>query len=172
MLNISETYNKEIDQKMQKIFKSTETIKKQEQKRIKEIQNRKFSQFKSHDLNISKIKENIQKIKLKEKTKFDNVKDRIENLNRSYYERQDGLYKQLCDKYRKQKENRNSLMKYDQFFHKRKLSFDRFSENSFNLDTIGKSPNLKGNIIKYQYMQNTKSAEKNKSLNVSRESIK
>jgi hypothetical protein len=170
MLNISNTINKEIDEKMKKIFKSTEMIKKQEQKRLNEIEKRKLNQYTSYHINIVKIKENIQKVKQKEKIKYGNVKDNIEFLNRSFNEKQDSLYKKLSDKYKKQRENRNSFMKYDQFFHKRKLSFDRFSENSTVLNTLNKSP--RGNIIKFQYMQNTKSLEKNKSLNVSRESLK
>lgn len=170
MLNISNTINKEIDQKMKKIFKSTEIIKKQEQKRLKEIENRKLTQFTNFQINISKMKENMQKIKQKEKIKYESVKDNIEFLNRSFDEKRDSLYKQLSDKYRKQRENRNNFMKYDQFFHQRKLSFDRFSDNSNSLNTLNKSP--RGNIIKFQYAQNTKSFEKNKSLNVSRESLK
>lgn len=170
MLDISKTINKDIDEKMQKIFKSTETIKKQEQKRLKEIENRKLSQFTSYHLNISKIKENIQKIKKKEKTKFKNVKENIEYLNRCFSEKQNGLHMHLSDKYRKQKDNRKSFMKYNEFFQRRKLSFDRFSENSVSIGILGKTP--KGNIGKFQYMQNTKSLEKNKSFNVSRESLK
>jgi len=170
MLNISKIINKDIDEKMKKIFKSTEVIKKQEQKRLKEIEKRKLNQYTSYHINILKIKENIQKIKQKEKLKQGNVKDNIEFLNRSFNEKQDSLYKQLSDKYKKQRDNRNSLMKYEQFFHKRKMSFDRFSENSVVLNTHNKSP--RGNIIKFQYMQNTKSVEKNKIFNVSRESLK
>lgn len=169
-MNISNTINKDIDEKMKKIYRSTEFIKKQEQKKLKEMENRKLSQFTSYHINISKIQENITKIKQKEKFKRENVKENIDHLNRSFVEKQDSLYKQLSDKYKKQKERHKSLMKYDQFFHKRKLSFDRFSENSVVINTLNKSP--RGNIIKFQYMQNTKSVEKNKSLNVSRESIK
>jgi hypothetical protein len=155
---------------MKKIIKSTEIIKKQEQRRFKEIENRKLTQFTSYHINISKIKENINKVKEKEKNKRENMKENIEHLNRSFVEKQDSLFKQLSYKYKKQKERQTSFMKYDQFFHQRKLSFDRFSENSFVLGTLDKSP--KGNIMNNQYMNNTKFLEKNKSLNVSRESLK
>lgn len=170
MLNISKTIHNDFDEKMKKIKKSTEFIRKQELKRLDDIENRKLNQFTRHSYNISNIKDNIKKIQQKEKIKLLNVKENIDHLNRSFIEKQDTLYKKLNDKYKKQQEIQRKTIKYEEFIHRRKLSFDRFYENSFNNTKINNSRNKE--IMKFQHYHNSKSIERNKILNTSRENIK
>jgi len=172
MNNISKSIHKEIDEKMKKIIKSTEIIKKQEEKRIKNIENRKLNQYTSYYYNISNINEKIRKIHEKEKVKFVNVKENIDHINRTFNERQDSLYNQLNEKYRKQRENKKSHIKFDEYIHRRKLSLDRFNENTFILSKHYNNNPRNGDIMRFQHSQNIKSVEKNKSLNVSREGLK
>ena len=170
MLNISKKINEEIDEKMKKIHKSTEMIKEQEHKRIKDIEARKLDKFIAHHYNIINIKENIKKIYEKEKFRYSNVQENLEDKNKSLVKNQDNIYRKLNQKYKKQKEDTKSKVRYEEFFHRRKISFDRFNENSFIINHLNNS--RYDNIIKSQHYRNSKSVERNRSLNTSRDSIR
>ncbi len=157
---------------MKKIYQSSELIKKKEQLRLKDIENRKFKQFSSHYYNVANIKEKISDKKKKEKVKYETFKDNISHINRSYYEKNEDLFNKLSDKYKKQIDNKNAYQRFIGFIHKRKISFDRFNENSFNLSLNRINSSMNQDIMRFQHQQNSKSFIRNKSLDVSREYIK
>lgn len=170
MLNISKTIHNEIDEKMKKIHKSTEMIKKQEQLRLKEIEARKLDKFTTHYYNISNIKENLKRIYEKEKLRYSNVQENVDHINKSLIEKQDKMYTNLSQKYSKQRERQKINSRLEEFLHKRKISFDRFNENSFILSQLNNS--RQEDVIKSQHYRNSRSFERNRSLNTSKDSIR
>lgn len=170
MLNITKTINHEIDKKMKKINKSTEMIKKQELLRKKEIESRKLNKFTTHHYNITNIKENIKKIHEKEKIRYANIQENVDYINKSLIERQDSIYSKLSQKYQRQRENTKSNSRFEEFLHRRKISFERFNENSFVISQVNNSRH--DDIFKSQHYRNSKSVERNRSLNTSKESIR
>ncbi len=170
MLNISKTIQNEIEEKMTKIKKSTEMIKKQEQLRLKEIERMKFHKFTSQHYNLTNIKDNIRKIHEEHKSKYAHVMENVDYINKSFIEKQHEVNGKLSQKYQKQQENQKSKPRFNEYLHKRKISFERFNENTFILSQFNGSKN--DDIIKSQHYRSSRLVEKNRSMNTSKDSIR
>lgn len=167
MLNIRKTMHNQLDQKIRKIQSSAEMIHKKEQRKIKEIESRKLTQYANSQINMTQIKEKLKLIKDKKQIKYENVLHKINQLNGSFLQKQKDFVKNLQEKNRKIQEIKKLNTRIEDFISKRHVSLGRVSDNSIILNEFRKSRN--NIIVKNHLHHSSRSNEKNRSAEHSNE---
>ena len=166
---IQETFQKRVEDKMKKVYESTDIIKKIELKKYKERENKKIDQFEGIYYNLQKIKQNFDEKKSKEKKKNLEVKENLQDLAEEQNIKSTDLSNKINQR-QLRKINNFLTKRMDDFYLKRQNSVDRCLENHEIIIEINKSKNY--GLLNSQKIKHERSYEKTRSLNVSKENIR
>lgn len=169
MTEIQEDYHKRIEEKMKKIYDSTDIIKKIEEKRIEDIEEKKMEKYEVTYENNMKSKNQLNSKKTKDQKRFEDVKYNYSELQKEM-ERKN---KELSNKLKKKvdpKIFRHNISNNEEMLTKRQTSMERFMQNMSDIKKNKENKNLK--FLKLQQERNARSFDKITSLNMSKENIR
>lgn len=166
---INQNYQKRLEDKMKKVYESTESIKKMEQQKLKERENKKIEKFGAYNNKIHIQKQDFQEKRSKEKKKFEHVRDNFQEMQRDYETKKQELSIKLRTKKQSRvKELMNNRM--NAYINKRQSSYDKYLENYSSIKKMNNRRNLK--LMRIQEMMNRRSFEKARSVEISKDNLR
>jgi len=166
---INQNYQKRLEEKMKKVYESTESIKKMEQLKLKERENRKIEKFGSYNEHAQIQKQIVENKRSKEKRKFEHVRENYEDMQRDYETKKQELSVKLRSKKQSRiKELMNNRMNL--YLNKRQFSYDKFLENYSSIKKMNNRRNIK--LMRVQQMKNRRSFEKARSVEISKDNLR
>jgi len=166
---INQNNQKRFEEKMKKVYESTETIKKMEVQKLKERENKKIEKFGTNNNQLQKHKQDIEEKRSKEKKKFEHVRENYEEMLKDY----EYNIQELSDKLRTKKQTRikeSINNKLNAYINKRQSSYDKFIENNSSIKKMNYRRNLK--LMRIQQMINRRSFERARSVEISKDNIR
>lgn len=163
---IHNVFQKRLEEKMKKIYASTDLIKKLEQKKLHERENKKIERYGASDLQMLKHKNLFEEKVSKDKKRIIEVRENLEDLKKEYQEKNLELSNKLKGGKKMKKRNEILNKKVGDYLIKRQSSFDKFIENSDILKKTTQRRNMK--FLKMQQLRNRKSHDKARSVDISK----
>jgi hypothetical protein len=178
MNEIQEDYHRRIENKMKKIYSSADFIKKLEEQRINNIEERKLEKYEVVSSNKNKLNEELNSKKLKEKKRFEEVQYNLKELIKETEKKNNELSGKLKKKYHsniKSFENINgnlihNLKDENSISQKRQINVERFMFNCSEIKKNNQNRNLK--LLKMQQERVERSFDKLRSLDMSKENAR
>lgn len=154
---------------MKKVYESTESIKKMEQQKLLDRENKKIEKFGNSNNHKQKHKQDLEEKRSKEKRKFEHVRENYEEKLKDYECKNQELSAKLkAKKQSRLKEILNN--KLSNYISKRQSSYDKFIENYSYIKKSNNWRNLK--LMKIQQIRNRRSFEKAKSVEISKDNVR
>jgi hypothetical protein len=187
MNGIQEDYHRRIEDKMKKINSSTDLIKKIEEKRIINIEERKLEKYEVVSANKNKILEELNNKKLKEKKRLEEVEYNLREKLKEKEKKDNELLKKRHHSNLKSlenvnfngsiigngnlNENLNSIRNIkDENIQRRQTNVQRFMFNCSEIKKSNQNRNLK--LLKMQQEKVERSFDKLRSLDMSKENAR
>jgi len=168
MNEIQEDYHRRIEDRMKKIYYSTDIIKKIEEKRIIDIEEKKLEKFEINYENKHKYKDQLNLKRSKEKKRFEDAKYNYTELQKEREKKNIELSNKLKKKYYSNMKISGNLK--DELSIKRQTSIERFLQNSSEIKKNNANRNLK--LLKLQQEKNERSFDKIRTLDMSKENVR
>lgn len=166
---INQNYQKRLEEKMKKVYESTESIRKMEQQKLKERESKKIEKFGTYNNQVQKHKQDFEVKRSKEKKKFEHVRENYEEMQRDYETKKQELSVKLRSKKQSRiKELMNNRM--NAYINKRQSSYDKFIENYSSIKKMNNRRNLK--LLRVQQMKNRRSFDKARSVEISKDNLR
>ncbi len=169
MIEINHNFQKKIEDKLKKVYESTDLIKRLELQKTKERENKNISKFGKFYSQMQNKKQSFEEKRSKEKKKIVQVRENYEEMQREYEVKKIELSNKL--KTKKQTLVKDIInRKMDIYINKRQSSYDKFMENYSNIKKLTTRRNLR--LLRFQQIRNRRSFDKLKSVDVSRDNIR
>jgi len=169
LIEINHNFQKKIEDKLKKVYESTDLIKRLELQKTKERENKNISKFGKFYSQMQNKKQSFEEKRSKEKKKIVQVRENYEEMQREYEVKKIELSNKL--KTKKQTLVKDIInRKMDIYINKRQSSYDKFMENYSNIKKLTTRRNLR--LLRFQQIRNRRSFDKLKSVDVSRDNIR
>lgn len=170
MNEIQEDYQRRMENKMKKIYSSADLIKKLEEKRINEIEERKLEKYGIVLSNKNNLNDGLNEKKIKEKKKIEEVQFNLMEMLKESERKNTEISGKFKRKYRINNTNENSFSHNISLSQKRQTNADRFLYNSTKIKKNNQNRNMK--LLKMQQEKVERSFDKLRTSDMSKENAR
>lgn len=166
MNEIQDEFHRKLEDKMKKISESADLIRKLEEKKLIDYEEKKIGKVEYNIESSSKAKDDLKNKKGKGLKRFEEAKFNLSEIQKSMEIKN----KELMTKLKEKKNSKSVLHHVEDYLAKRNSTAERFVENASNIKKNKEEKKMK--YLEIQQIRNNRSVDKIRTLDMSKEFLR